>query len=137
MLDDHEWPTISCKIIHPKKDGSWQDRRSATSSWGCGRFPELAIKHESNTMKPLRVINVIPSLADVSSGPSYSVLRLCESLREAGIELTVAALDSPSHWEMPVWVKGDFPAPLVPVGLAEVCPWRIGSTQRLRLGTST
>jgi hypothetical protein len=32
MLDDDEWPTISYKIIDPKKNGSWQDRRSATSS---------------------------------------------------------------------------------------------------------
>lgn len=71
------------------------------------------MKHESKTMKPLRVINVIPSLADVSSGPSYSVLRLCESLREAGIELTVAALDSPSHREMPAWVRR-FPRSLGP-----------------------
>jgi glycosyltransferase involved in cell wall biosynthesis len=56
-------------------------------------------------MSVLRVVHVIPSLAEVSSGPSYSVLRLCESLRDLGVQVTLASLDSPGHRQVPDWVR--------------------------------
>lgn len=41
----------------------------------------------------MRVIHVVPAISEEASGPSYSVVRLCESLIEAGENLTLAALD--------------------------------------------
>ena len=41
----------------------------------------------------MRVIHVVPSVAEEASGPSYSVVRLCESLIETGADARLAALD--------------------------------------------
>src|SRR3954466_5577606 len=41
----------------------------------------------------MRVIHVVPAVAEEASGPTYSVLRLCDSLIETGEDLTLAALD--------------------------------------------
>jgi glycosyltransferase involved in cell wall biosynthesis len=41
----------------------------------------------------MRVVHVIPSVADEASGPSYSAVRLCESLLDTGIDVRMAALD--------------------------------------------
>src|SRR5688572_5999416 len=41
----------------------------------------------------MRVIHVVPAISDEGSGPSYSVVRLCESLIEVGQDLTLAAMD--------------------------------------------
>lgn len=41
----------------------------------------------------MKMIHVIPAVAAESSGPTYSVTRLCESLRAQGAEVTLAALD--------------------------------------------
>lgn len=41
----------------------------------------------------MRVIHVVPAIADEASGPSYSVPRLCESLIAAGTDVQLAALD--------------------------------------------
>ena len=40
------------------------------------------------------VVHVVPSVSIVSSGPSYSVVRLCESIIAAGDEITLAVLNS-------------------------------------------
>jgi glycosyltransferase involved in cell wall biosynthesis len=40
----------------------------------------------------MRVIHVVPSVDDEASGPSYSVVRLCESLIETGANVRLAAL---------------------------------------------
>ena len=41
----------------------------------------------------MRVIHVVPAITEEASGPSYSVVRLCQSLIETGEDLTLAALD--------------------------------------------
>ena len=41
----------------------------------------------------MRVIHTVPAIAEEASGPSYSVVRLCESLIESGQEISLAALD--------------------------------------------
>ena len=41
----------------------------------------------------MRIIHVVPAIAEEASGPTYSVVRLCESLISQGQELTLAALD--------------------------------------------
>lgn len=38
-------------------------------------------------------VNVVPAVSNEASGPSYSVVRLCESLISAGKDVTLAALD--------------------------------------------
>ncbi len=41
----------------------------------------------------MNIIHVVPAITEEASGPSYSVVRLCESLIEAGDEVTLAAMD--------------------------------------------
>jgi glycosyltransferase involved in cell wall biosynthesis len=41
----------------------------------------------------VNIIHVVPAITEEASGPSYSVVRLCESLLEAGDEVTLAAMD--------------------------------------------
>ncbi|MGP1666720.1 MAG: glycosyltransferase, partial [Rhodanobacter sp.] len=41
----------------------------------------------------MRLIHVVPAITEEASGPSYSVVRLCKSLIEAGEDLTLVALD--------------------------------------------
>lgn len=41
----------------------------------------------------MRIIHVVPAITDEASGPSYSVVRLCESLIENGQQVTLATLD--------------------------------------------
>ena len=41
----------------------------------------------------MRVIHVVPSVDDEASGPSYCVVRLCESLIETGADARLAALE--------------------------------------------
>jgi glycosyltransferase involved in cell wall biosynthesis len=41
----------------------------------------------------VNIIHVVPAITEEASGPSYSVVRLCESLIEAGDEVTLAAMD--------------------------------------------
>ena len=41
----------------------------------------------------MRVIHVVPAIAEEASGPSYTVPRLCESLIGTGIDVQLAALD--------------------------------------------
>lgn len=52
-----------------------------------------------------QVVHTIPSIAEVSSGPSYSVVRLCDGLAARGCPLTLAALDSPNHRPAPAYTK--------------------------------
>ncbi|MDI9402902.1 MAG: glycosyltransferase [Limnohabitans sp.] len=51
------------------------------------------------------VVQTIPSIAEVSSGPSYSVVRLCDGLTARDCSLTLAALDSPGHRATPPYTK--------------------------------
>lgn len=41
----------------------------------------------------MRVIHVVPAITEEASGPSYSVVRLCESLIGTGVDVRLAALD--------------------------------------------
>ena len=41
----------------------------------------------------MRVIHVVPAITEEASGPSYSVVRLCESLIGTGVDVQLAALD--------------------------------------------
>ena len=41
----------------------------------------------------MRVIHVVPAITEEASGPSYSVVRLCESLITEGEAVTLATLD--------------------------------------------
>jgi glycosyltransferase involved in cell wall biosynthesis len=41
----------------------------------------------------MRAIHIVPAIAEEASGPSYSVVCLCESLIETGQDVTLAALD--------------------------------------------
>ena len=43
----------------------------------------------------MKVVHVVPAISKEASGPSYSVRRLCDSIVEAGADVTLAALD----WE--------------------------------------
>ena len=41
----------------------------------------------------MRLIHIVPSISEEASGPSYSVVRLCESVIAQGQDVTLAALD--------------------------------------------
>lgn len=41
----------------------------------------------------MRVIHVVPSISEEASGPSYSVVRLCESLNGTGMDVQLSVLD--------------------------------------------
>ena len=49
--------------------------------------------HRHGRCHVMRVIHVVPAVSDEASGPSYSVVRLCESLIETGTDAHLAALD--------------------------------------------
>lgn len=61
----------------------------------------------------MRLIHVVPAIAEESSGPTYSVTRLCESLIELGNDLTLAALDWNHLPAAPAYFKA-FPLGLGP-----------------------
>ncbi len=70
----------------------------------------------------MKIIQVVPSIAEEASGPTYSVVRLCESLIEQGLQVTLAALDSPVPSLLP-FLKN------FPIGLG---PRRLGSSPAMR-----
>src|SRR5437773_7836352 len=64
-----------------------------------------------------KAVHVVPAVSEEASGPSYSVVRLCESLMLSGEEVMLAALD---------WTRMSSPPPFLkrfPVGLG---PRRLG-----------
>lgn len=50
-------------------------------------------------------VHVIPSISNESSGPSYSVVNLCRSLIEAGVEVTLVDLDDSDQKSKPDFVR--------------------------------
>lgn len=71
----------------------------------------------------MRIAHVVPSIAEEASGPSYSVVRLCESLIDQGQEVTLATLDKAS---LP------FPPPFLhtfPLGFG---PRRLGRSPKMK-----
>lgn len=71
----------------------------------------------------MRVIHVVPSITNEASGPSYSVVRLCESLIAEGQEITLAALDWAPMSAPPLFLK------TFPLGLG---PRRLGRSPAMR-----
>lgn len=72
----------------------------------------------------MRIIHTVPGIFEEASGPTYSVMRLCESLVEQGHLVTLAALD---------WVQMASPLPFVkffPLGLG---PRRLGRSPSMKL----
>lgn len=53
----------------------------------------------------MRVIHVVPAISEEASGPSYSVVRLCESLIAQGQEVTLAALAWATMPSQPPFLK--------------------------------
>ncbi len=78
----------------------------------------------------MRVIHVVPAISEEVSGPTYSVVRLCESLIEAGEDLTLAALDWSPMPSMPAFMKV-FPRGVGPGRLGrspKMSRWLLGET---------
>jgi len=65
----------------------------------------------------MRVIHVVPAITEEASGPSYSVVRLCQSLIEAGEDLTLVALYWSTLASTPPFLKV-FPLGVSPGGSA-------------------
>jgi glycosyltransferase involved in cell wall biosynthesis len=53
----------------------------------------------------VRIVHVVPSIANPSSGPTYTVTRLCKQLIEQGHDVTLACTDEPNAITAPQWVK--------------------------------
>lgn len=53
----------------------------------------------------MRLVHIVPALSEEASGPSYSVVRLCESLIAEKHELTLAALDWAPLSKTPTFLK--------------------------------
>lgn len=78
----------------------------------------------------MRVIHVVPAISEVANGPTYTVLRLCESLIQAGDNLTLAAMDWSPLSSRPVFTK-TFPMGAGPKRLGrspEMSRWLMGET---------
>lgn len=78
----------------------------------------------------MRVIQVVPAVTQEASGPTYSVVRLCQSLIEVGEDLTLAAMDWSPLPSTPAYMKV-FPLGFGPRRLGrspEMCRWLMDST---------
>lgn len=53
----------------------------------------------------MKVSNIVPSISNEASGPSYSVVRLCEALLGIGVDVTLAALDWGPVGNPPTFLK--------------------------------
>jgi glycosyltransferase involved in cell wall biosynthesis len=71
----------------------------------------------------MRVIQIIPAMAEESSGPSYTVRRLNDSLRESGCGSEIAALD---------WPGSPRDAPAVSYFAMDFGPPRLGMSRAMR-----
>jgi glycosyltransferase involved in cell wall biosynthesis len=67
----------------------------------------------------MRVVHVIPSVAEEASGPSYSVVRLCESLLDTGVDVRMASLEPGTETPRPRFLK------TFPIGIG---PKRLGTS---------
>ena len=61
----------------------------------CGDGHELSIGilWTTDVRSPIRAVHVVPSIAEEASGPSYSVVRLCQALIDVGESVRLVALD--------------------------------------------
>lgn len=71
----------------------------------------------------MRVIHIVPAITNEASGPSYSVVRLCESLIAQGRNLTLAAMDLAPMTSPPPFLK------TFPLGAG---PRRLGRSPAMR-----
>lgn len=53
---------------------------------------EAVGKNSARLDARMRVIHIVSAVSEEASGPSYSVVRLCESLIDDGIDVQLAAL---------------------------------------------
>ena len=53
----------------------------------------------------LRIVESVPGISEEASGPSYSVVRLCQALIAEGEEVTLAALDLGPLGEAPAFIR--------------------------------
>jgi glycosyltransferase involved in cell wall biosynthesis len=72
---------------------------------------------------PIRAIHVVPSVSNEASGPSYSVVRLCQSLIAHGEDITLATLDLPALASPPPFLK------TFPLGIG---PRRLGRSPAMK-----
>lgn len=82
----------------------------------------------------IRITHIVPAIANEASGPSYSVVRLCESVISQGQEVTLAALDWAPIASPPLFLKV-FPLGLGPRRLGR-SPAMAGWLDRQALGKS-
>ena len=71
----------------------------------------------------MRVIHVVPAITEEASGPSYSVVRLCQSLIDQGQTVTLAALD---------WAPMPAPPSFLKTFPLEIGPRRLGRSPTMR-----
>lgn len=71
----------------------------------------------------MRLIHVVPAISEESTGPSYSVVRLCESLIAEGQDVTLGVLD---------WTPMDSPPRFAKVFPLSMGPRRLGCSPRMR-----
>jgi glycosyltransferase involved in cell wall biosynthesis len=71
----------------------------------------------------MRIIHVVPAVSEEASGPSYSVVRLCESIIDQGHDVTLATLDWAPISSSPNFLK------TFPLGFG---PRRLGSSPSMR-----
>lgn len=71
----------------------------------------------------MRIIHIVPAIAEEASGPSYSVVRLCESLIAQGQEVTLAALD---------WSPLPSPQPFLKTFPLGIGPRRLGCSPAMK-----
>ncbi len=71
----------------------------------------------------MRLIHTVPAISEEATGPSYSVVRLCESLIAEGQEVTLAVLDWTPMASPPRFVKA------FPLGIG---PRRLGRSPEMR-----
>jgi glycosyltransferase involved in cell wall biosynthesis len=71
----------------------------------------------------IRAIHVVPSISNEASGPSYSVVRLCQSLIAQGEDITLATLDHDAFSSPPRFLS------TFPLGIG---PRRLGSSPAMK-----
>ncbi|HCB14967.1 MAG TPA: glycosyltransferase [Gammaproteobacteria bacterium] len=71
----------------------------------------------------MRLIQIVPAIAEEASGPSYSVVRLCEALSAQGQDVTLAALN---------WAPLPAPPPFLKTFPLGIGPRRLGRSPAMK-----
>lgn len=97
-------------------------------------FPDQARTAPSRDTAPATtVVHVVPSVARESSGPSYTVVRLCESMIAAGADVELATLDADPDRSPPGFLR-QFPPGRGPLPLGSSPALRRWLSARARTG---